>query len=380
MRPQRRARWTLLAGPAACAALAAAVLVGYVGDANADPPGASEHRQVLTSARDALTRAELDLGRLEGAAQQAETAHRQAAARVTAAKQASARAAAHAQVARAAATQAESNLGRLVAAVYRYGAAQEAGTLFLMLDVSDPAQYLEGVHTVRRVLVSSSSVLAQAKAASRDADAASARAGAEASALTTAEQEVGRSAQAADAAAQAAEARVAALGTELDALLGRQGAGQTTASELALELAAEADAASEHEPPVRYDAALEQKAVGYALAQLGKPYLWGGTGPDSFDCSGLAMRAYGAAGITLPHFAAFQYKASHPLTYSQLRPGDLLFWASDPKESGTIYHEAIYLGGQQMVQAPKTGWDVMVSNMWMWGPIQFYARPSSAGR
>lgn len=380
MRLRGRTGWMPLAGPAACAALAAAAVVGYVGDARADPPGPNGHRQVLASARDALTQAELDLGRLETAAAQAETAHQQAAARVTAAKQASARAAAHARVAKAAAGQAESNLGRLVAAVYRYGAAQEAGTLFLMLDVSDPAQYLEGVHTVRRVVVNSSSVVAQAKAASRDADAASARAGAEASALTTAEQDVGRTAQAADDAAQAAEARVTALGTQLDALLGRQGTGQTTASELALELAAEADAVSEHEPPVPYDAALEGKAVSYALAQLGKPYLWGGTGPQSFDCSGLAMRAYGAAGVQLPHFAAFQYAASHPLTYSQLQPGDLLFWASDPRESGTIYHEAIYLGGQQMVQAPKTGWDVMVSNMWMWGPIQFYARPSPPGR
>jgi cell wall-associated NlpC family hydrolase len=87
------------------------------------------------------------------------------------------------------------------------------------------------------------------------------------------------------------------------------------------------------------------------------------------------MRAYESAGIVLPHFAAFQYRSSHPLTYAQLRPGDLLFWATEPNDPSTIYHEAIYLGGQQMIQAPKTGWDVMVSDMWMWGPIQFYARP-----
>jgi cell wall-associated NlpC family hydrolase len=98
-------------------------------------------------------------------------------------------------------------------------------------------------------------------------------------------------------------------------------------------------------------------------------------GPGTFDCSGLAMRAYESAGIDLPHFAAFQYQASHPLTYSELQPGDLLFWATNPGDSNTIYHEAIYLGGGKMVQAPKTGWDVMISNMWMWGPIQFYARP-----
>jgi peptidoglycan DL-endopeptidase CwlO len=90
------------------------------------------------------------------------------------------------------------------------------------------------------------------------------------------------------------------------------------------------------------------------------------------------MRAYESAGIDLPHFAAFQYQASRPLGHSQLRPGDLLFWATDPSDSDTICHEAIYLGGRRMIQAPKTGWNVLVSDMWMWGPIQFYARPSRA--
>ena len=382
MRRTGRSGWLTLAAPAACAVVTAAMLLGHVGTATAAPRGpsgagssAAPGARTLTSAQNSLAQAERELTRLEGAAQQATQAHRQAAARVTAARRDSVRAGARASVAKAAEVQAKSNLGRLAAAVYRYGPAQSTGTLLLMLDVSDPARYLDGVHTVRRVLVDASTVVAQAQAASHDADAASAQAADQSTALAAAEQAVAQTATSATAAADAAEARVTALGNALDGLLGREGLGQSGASELAQELAAEAAASAATGPEFPYDAAAAAKAVSYALAQIGKPYLWGGAGPQSFDCSGLAMRAYEAAGVDLPHFAAFQYARSHPLTYGQLRPGDLLFWATDPKDPSTIYHEAIYLGGRQMVQAPKTGWNVMISNMWMWGAVQFYARP-----
>jgi cell wall-associated NlpC family hydrolase len=394
MRLHGSAGW--LAGPAAGAALAAALLLGYAGDARAVGPGgapgpgglrAGDAADALaaaepgpggrdvTSARDTLVAAVRQLARLEAAARRTGQAYQQATARELAAKQASAQAGARAHVAGAAARQAESNLGRLVAAVYRYGPAQEAGALFLMLDVSDPEQYLDGVHTVRRVLVDASTVVARAQAASRSADAADAQAAAESAAVTADSAAVEQSADAATAAANAAAARVAALGTGLDALLGQEAAEQASAAELAAQAQAQAGVAGADVRSVPYDAAVETQALAFAVRQLGKPYLWGGAGPGAFDCSGLAMRAYEAAGVPLPHFAAFQYAVSRPLTYGQLRPGDLLFWATDPKDAGTIYHEAIYLGGQQMVQAPKTGWNVMVSDMWMWGPIQFYARP-----
>jgi cell wall-associated NlpC family hydrolase len=88
------------------------------------------------------------------------------------------------------------------------------------------------------------------------------------------------------------------------------------------------------------------------------------------------MRAWGTVGVSLPHFAAFQYQSSHPIGYGDLRPGDLLFWATDGSDSASIYHEAIYLGNQQMIQAPRSGENVEISSIWMWGPIQFFARPN----
>jgi cell wall-associated NlpC family hydrolase len=128
-------------------------------------------------------------------------------------------------------------------------------------------------------------------------------------------------------------------------------------------------------PPHPHAPNAASRALDFALAQIGKPYLWGATGPNSFDCSGLTMRAYEAAGVTLPHFAAFQYAASHHLSLNDLQPGDLLFWSTNPRKPATIYHEALYLGGGLMVQAPKSHWRISVASMWMWGPIQFFARP-----
>jgi peptidoglycan DL-endopeptidase CwlO len=94
-------------------------------------------------------------------------------------------------------------------------------------------------------------------------------------------------------------------------------------------------------------------AVRYALAQLGKPYRWGAEGPNSFDCSGLVQTAYRAAGINLPRVSRQQYGAGRLVPLSALRPGDLLFYARNPRDRRTIYHVGIYLGAGRMVEAPN---------------------------
>jgi hypothetical protein len=94
-------------------------------------------------------------------------------------------------------------------------------------------------------------------------------------------------------------------------------------------------------------------AIRYALAQLGKPYRWGAEGPDSFDCSGLVQSAYRAAGINLPRVSRQQYGAGRLVPLSALRPGDLLFYARNPRDRRTIYHVGMYLGAGRMVEAPN---------------------------
>ncbi|GII59999.1 hypothetical protein Skr01_00840 [Sphaerisporangium krabiense] len=96
-------------------------------------------------------------------------------------------------------------------------------------------------------------------------------------------------------------------------------------------------------------------ALQYAFAQVGKPYRYGGTGPDGFDCSGLTLMAWRAAGVTLPRTAAQQYNwgASRRVPLSALQPGDLLF-------ASGLGHVGMYAGDGKMVHAPRTGTVVSV--------------------
>jgi cell wall-associated NlpC family hydrolase len=94
------------------------------------------------------------------------------------------------------------------------------------------------------------------------------------------------------------------------------------------------------------------KAVSVAAAQIGKPYKWGAEGPDSFDCSGLTMYAWAAAGVQLVHFAASQYDMLPKVPRNQLQPGDLVFYGNP------IHHMGIYEGGGIMINAPQTGENV----------------------
>jgi len=99
-------------------------------------------------------------------------------------------------------------------------------------------------------------------------------------------------------------------------------------------------------------------AVAAAKTQLGKPYVWGADGPDSYDCSGLTMWAYKQVGITIPHYTVDQYNAakSHP-SYSQAQPGDLIFFGSD------MHHVGMYIGGGKMIHAPHTGDVVRIADL-----------------
>jgi peptidoglycan DL-endopeptidase CwlO len=97
-----------------------------------------------------------------------------------------------------------------------------------------------------------------------------------------------------------------------------------------------------------------------ALSRVGMPYVWGGDGPKVFDCSGLVQWSFRQAGLVMPRVAADQAMTGPAVQISQLEPGDLLFYHTDPSDPTYISHVAIYLGNGMMEQAPEPGMDVQV--------------------
>ncbi len=110
-------------------------------------------------------------------------------------------------------------------------------------------------------------------------------------------------------------------------------------------------------------------AIAFALHQLGKPYQWGATGPDAYDCSGLVYAAYAAAGIRIAR-TTFGWRQDGPqVPLSQLQPGDLLFSAGSDGTQANPGHVVLYLGGGQVIQAPQTGEDVQVDPLDLAGVV-----------
>jgi peptidoglycan DL-endopeptidase CwlO len=109
-------------------------------------------------------------------------------------------------------------------------------------------------------------------------------------------------------------------------------------------------------------------ALAFAYAQIGKGYRYAAAGPDEYDCSGLTMAAWAAAGVSLPHNAARQFSSVPHLSRAELAPGDLVFYYSD------IHHVAMYVGDGQIIHAPNDGETVRVEAMDM-APIAGYGRP-----
>jgi cell wall-associated NlpC family hydrolase len=115
-----------------------------------------------------------------------------------------------------------------------------------------------------------------------------------------------------------------------------------------------------------------EAALVWAFSELGKPYVWGGTGPDVFDCSGLTQWSWGHAGVSIPRVAIDQYNYTIPVPLSQLRPGDLVFFGTD------VHHVGMYIGGGLMINAPYTGTVVQISSMW-WSDLIGFGRVHSPG-
>ncbi|UKY52223.1 C40 family peptidase [Streptomyces inhibens] len=112
-----------------------------------------------------------------------------------------------------------------------------------------------------------------------------------------------------------------------------------------------------------------EKALAFARAQIGKPYVWGATGPTSYDCSGLTQAAWKAAGVDLPRTTWDQVKVGQRVATSDLKPGDLVFFYDD------ISHVGMYIGGGKMIHAPHPGANVREESIY-YMPIYGSVRPA----
>ncbi|KAA9373880.1 NlpC/P60 family protein [Microbispora cellulosiformans] len=106
------------------------------------------------------------------------------------------------------------------------------------------------------------------------------------------------------------------------------------------------------------------EAAQWALKQIGKPYVWAAAGPSGFDCSGLTMRAWQRAGVSLDHWTGTQWTSGRHVPLKELQSGDLLFYGRLSRSPGTIHHVGLYIGRGMMVHAPQTGDVVRISPIW----------------
>lgn len=122
--------------------------------------------------------------------------------------------------------------------------------------------------------------------------------------------------------------------------------------------------------PLTYPGGKAGIAVKFACDQIGKPYVFGAEGPNSFDCSGLTLAAWARAGVSMPHNAAAQKRSMPSVSRANLRPGDLVFYYSD------VHHVAMYVGGDWIVHASQAGVPIKMRKMDN-GAISGFGRPAN---
>ena len=122
-------------------------------------------------------------------------------------------------------------------------------------------------------------------------------------------------------------------------------------------------------------AAQGQAAVAWAKTKIGLPYLWGGTGPNGYDCSGMTSAAWGSQGVNITRTSRSQYIHVKKIAYSQMRPGDLIFYGSNQSDPQSITHVAMYIGNNQMIEARRPGVPLGISPVRYAGTMAFAGRP-----
>lgn len=218
-----------------------------------------------------------------------------------------------------------SQVGRIAAAAYETG---NATSVSAILTSSDPQQVLEQASTLEHISSGRLSAMRSFIAA------AQALRGAQLTARRT------------QAAVAQQKDKLAAQKRSLDATVSKQKKLVAT-----LTSAVQPGGGSGTAGPVSAVNGKAGVAVRYAHDQLGKPYVWGATGPDAFDCSGLVQAAWAAAGVSIPRDTYSQWAALPHIPQSGIQPGDLLFYDAEG-------HVAIYAGGGMIIDAPQPGENV----------------------
>jgi cell wall-associated NlpC family hydrolase len=232
-------------------------------------------------------------------------------------------------------------LGQYAAAQYRTGGLGQTATFLL---TADPQDAFEQEHLFKQATATQDKMLTDYETQMASTARQRTQAARALQSLTTAQRQLASDKHTVQTKLRAAQDLLNSLTAQQKAALARlQAQKEAAARASAAKLTASAPMSS-----ATY-AAKAAKAIAFAKAQLGKPYVWGATGPNSYDCSGLTQAAWAAAGVSLPRTTWEQVKVGTRVSISDLEPGDLIFYYSD------ISHVAMYIGNGQMIQAPHTG-------------------------
>ncbi|MEU6356967.1 C40 family peptidase [Streptomyces sp. NPDC047072] len=239
-------------------------------------------------------------------------------------------------------------LGAMAAAQYREGGVDPAVQLALS---DDPDRYLDGAEFVERAGNRQATAVASVRRQLREIEQLRGAAHIELTSLKSRQAELKRHKKTITGKLDAARRLLSELPAPERARLGLGGTGHVSRATTAARQQLTAPGPATADAPNSRAAA----AVSYAYSKLGSPYVWGATGPDAFDCSGLILAAYRSAGVSLPRTTYAQIGAGQRVSRSELQPGDLVFFYSG------ISHVGLYIGNGQMIHAPNPSAPVRVA-------------------
>ena len=266
-------------------------------------------------------------------------------------------------------------VGGFAAAAYRSGGLDQS---FQLLLADDPNQFLEQASDLDGIARRQGDVLHKVSVASQQLDADKIVAKQQAAALDAIRVDMAAKKQAIDSKVAESKRLLASLkAEERRKLEARQAAARAAAAADAQRAVASNRPTRDTRSPSSSDngsgssvapSGRAAGAVAYALAQVGKSYVYGAAGPNAFDCSGLTMAAYRSVGVYLPHSSSAQIGSGRRVSSSELRPGDLVFYYSP------IHHVGMYIGGGRIVHAANPSSGIRIDSLYSM-PFVGAARP-----